>query len=57
MIVMLNMEINYTTIAIILLAALVLIFFLTKRNVKDKKEFEKEMNKPEEPEVHKEDSV
>lgn len=51
------MEINYTEIAIILLAAIIIVFFLTKRNAKDKKKFEKDMNKPEEPENHKEDSV
>jgi len=51
------MEINYTIAAIVLVAASILVFFLIKRNAKDEKEFEKDMNKPEEPEVHKEDSV
>lgn len=51
------MEINNTIIAIVLLAAFILVFFLIKRNAKDEKEFEKDANKQEEPEVHKEDSI
>jgi preprotein translocase subunit YajC len=52
------MEVNYVVIGLILLAAIVFIVWFIKRNRKDKKEFEEEINRKElPPEQHDEDQV
>ena len=38
------MESSWFVIAIVIIAAICLVFFLAKRNVKDKKELEKQLN-------------
>jgi preprotein translocase subunit SecG len=38
------MEINWTTIGIVLFFAILLVLFLVKRNLKDKKKLEKYLN-------------
>jgi len=48
------MEINYPIVGVILLIAFLLIIFLIRRNKKDQKAFEKNVNESEiEPEQHK----
>jgi len=47
------MNINYTVVAIVLLVVLLLIIFLIRRNQKDKRKLEDEMNQEEiTPEKH-----
>jgi preprotein translocase subunit YajC len=40
-----NMNANYVTIALVLMAAIVLLVYLIRRNRKDEKEFEADLNK------------
>ncbi|MES3017894.1 MAG: hypothetical protein V4721_08955 [Bacteroidota bacterium] len=48
------MEVNYSSIGLILLVAIVIIIIVIKRNNRDKKDFEKTVNKSEtQPEEHK----
>ncbi|MEJ7692755.1 hypothetical protein [Daejeonella sp.] len=50
------MEFNYTTVGIILFIAIVIIFVLIRRNKKDQKDFEKNINESEMlPDEHKQD--
>ncbi len=48
------MEINYSIIGLIILVVVVLVIFLIRRNHKDEKDFEKNLNQSEiKPEEHK----
>lgn len=48
------MDINYLIVGIVVIAALVLLMWLIRRNLKDKKEFEKNSNLSElKPDLHK----
>jgi hypothetical protein len=50
------MTLNYTVAGIILLAIILLVIFLMRRNLKDEKKFEKDMSQSElDPEKHKSD--
>lgn len=51
------MEINYTITGIVALLLVILLLFLIKRNRRDEKVFEKDMNQSDRPETHKQDSV
>jgi preprotein translocase subunit YajC len=52
------MEMNYLIVAAVLLAVVILIAWIIRRNQKDKKKFEKEIiNSELKPEAHKEDKV
>lgn len=52
------MEINYPITGLILLAAIVLLIYLIRRNQRDEKKFEKDLNESEiDPEEHKEDKI
>ena len=52
------MEVNYFIVVLVLLAAILFILWFIKRNRKDKKEFEKEINQKElTPEKHDEDRI
>ncbi|MGY4539438.1 hypothetical protein ACVW0P_003872 [Mucilaginibacter sp. UYNi724] len=52
------MEINYLIVVPVVLVAILLIFWLIKRNVKDEKKFEQESNQSDlKPEKHDEDQV
>lgn len=49
------MEINWLILSIVFIGAIVLLFILIKRNMKDEKKYEKELNyfeKPEEVELN-----
>ncbi len=48
------MEVNYSSIGLILLVAVVIIIFVIRRNRKDRKDFEKTVNESEvQPDKHK----
>lgn len=52
------MEINYPLIALFLILVVILLVFLIKRNLKDKKKLEQDLNQSSmEPEAHKEDRI
>ena len=52
------MKINVVVIAIVIVAVLAFVYFIVKRNKKDQKKLEQELNKREiKPEKHTEDKV
>lgn len=52
------MEINVTVAALVILAALALVGWLIRVNLRDEKEFEKDLNEADsKPELHKEDRI
>lgn len=52
------MEINVTVAAVVILAALVLVGWLVRENLKDEKDFEKTLNESEiKPDLHEEDRL
>ncbi len=52
------MEINYLTIALVLMVVIIVILLLIRKNRKDQKEFERKMNQESiDPEQHKEERI
>lgn len=52
------MDINYLIIALVLLGALGLLYFLIRKNRKDQKKFERDFERSEiDPEIHKDEKI